>query len=467
MAKFEETLNQYMKLPTGTLITDPTAIAELLDLAADYHGDLGQVACLRSVLQENTRLRRTEIDRICGEMKTRIILGDVPATYEDFLALAVQQAKICVTLDGRMSMGGQDASDGEAFATIHLLASNLGVFSKESALRAAWMLWRRKITAENLKVFAESISYEASAPDLWPDVIGHLVDSRDENYQKACGLVFQNAVWRVKRKIAGLPTNQHIMPYLRGRQGCGKSTFMKWFLGPVRTASVNADFDLFSHDEKMYMLHSSPIIFFDEIARADRADVAKVKNAMTSDTMMFRRLYGQATTQRVLATFFGAGNLFIQETINDSTGLRRFFQIEVKPDFFRTFGGIFSALNPLDLWRCVDEHGPCPIDDDVGLALIMAYQGDTRVKTSVELWLEDYAVTASPDWHDVADLFQRFATWRIVHFPTDHSTPQQFANQINRLLIDRREIFPSEQRHHSKTRRKQVRFTAQIQAIAA
>jgi hypothetical protein len=222
------------------------------------------------------------------------------------------------------------------------------------------------------------------------------------------------------------------MAYLYGRQGSGKTSFMKWFLGPVETGMVVTDFSIFGHDETKSLLRTTPVIFFDEMEKADKADLARVKNMMTSSTAVFRRIFGAATKAPIMSTFFGAGDRDLSQVLNDPAGLRRFFQIEVKPDLFEHLGELFERINPVDLWRAVDENGPCPIETGEIVALLR--ETTRRSPTPVTEWIAEKVEEGGwAEFRDEKNLFREFSQWKRAYFPGDRTNLFKFRADLERI----------------------------------
>jgi len=158
---------------------------------------------------------------------------------------------------------------------------------------------------------------------------------------------------------------------------------------------------------------------------------------MTAETGMFRKLYGEASKGRMVSTFFGAGNLDLVEVFFDPTGLRRFFQHEIRQDLFRHLEDLFAQVDPLDLWKSVDENGPCPLENPKIVDLLIRTESAKRTMTPVEEWIK--SVMDGGGWQQhrgTADMFEMFTTWRDRFFPHDKSNLSSFQTQLGRVLRD-------------------------------
>lgn len=208
------------------------------------------------------------------------------------------------------------------------------------------------------------------------------------DFRKAAIAVFRLWIWRVKTILGGRCTTEHILLYLYGPQGCGKTTFTEWFLQPFKNAKMGAGLDLFSDNGKTGLIAKLPVIVFEETAFADRASVENIKQRMTETHTMVRDLYQSATSKKVTASFFACSNRLLETIIRDETGMRRFFQLNVKVIPHGTWDG----HDPFEVWRCVDENQLQPPLTEDERAAIAKYQEQHRSLSIVERWLRDTVV---------------------------------------------------------------------------
>lgn len=469
MAKLEDKLFELLQLPDGAKLTDMSRLNEIISLAKDWPGaDEGMVDDLRTALEEHTNIRPKAISDLCRNMKMKISLGVVPKTVEEFVEAYTAKNRIAYTLDHRLLVGGKSMDDGDVFNRMFLWTAEYDAFRSRDYLTAAWRNWKNITLEAAQDAFRARIAYDAQAPDPWDVIIDAIVrdDGGIAHYRELCRAILTGAVWRVKNKMNGTHVRQHIMPYLRGKQGCGKTTFLDWFFEPVKEGVANATFEMFDHDEKTQPLRYAPIVFFDEVAKADKADAAKVKNLMTGEATMFRKLYGEATKGAIISTFFGAGNLELEEVFHDATGLRRFFQIEVRPDLYQRLPTLMGTIDPLDLWRSVNENAASPVDEAVVEKLKIA-QSHHRNLAPIEAWLAEFVGDcAARDFISVDGLFERYGQWTNSRYPYDKTNINQFSTQLGRILKDQVEgTYPFEKKLHPRTRRSMYQFDRPMGAV--
>ena len=99
-------------------------------------------------------------------------------------------------------------------------------------------------------------------------------------------------IWQAKRRLAGLDLYDHVMAILFGPQGGGKSQFWKKFFGMMPDMVTGCNFDDLT-SKKDFDLWQFPVLFMDEMEKADRADIEAVKNAITKETHSDRVLFTQ------------------------------------------------------------------------------------------------------------------------------------------------------------------------------
>lgn len=461
MAQFDNILDKWLNYPTGTTITDSNTITIFLTEAANWDGDnFETINQFELVLQVHTKLKKSEIEKITRNMRTKIAVGSNPKNHFEFVKSFCTKYNVKYTLDKRLIIGNIDATDQSVFNEIFLLTAELKSYFGKDYISAAWQKWKSEQLKSAISDFYNRIAYcpsggaagwEALAEILCCDLDNHPPQISHQEYRRLLLAVMQGAIWRIKAKLLNKQTSQHIMPYLRGKQGCGKSTLMRWFLKPVEDGYLQTDFGVFEHDEKQIMLKDTPIIFFDEVARADKADAAKVKNMMTAETTMFRKLYGEATKGRIVSTFFGAGNCDLSEVFNDPTGLRRFFQIECPRSMYLQLDQLKADVDPLALWQSVDEHATCPTENPEIIELLIRAQQGRQMLPPVEEWVKSVIHAGGLGYTATQDLFEKFRKWRSDFAENDRTNYSSFCTQLARILRDG--DYPHDKRLASDSRR--------------
>lgn len=174
--------------------------------------------------------------------------------------------------------------------------------------------------------------------------------------------VIQKFIWQVKRRLAGLPVYNHMMPVIYGLQGKGKSKFVEALTAPLGHLVSCGDFQRLSDIREVAMFEAY-VVVLDEMQKATHADVDRVKNVITRDIFSYRPMHSNSNvTRHQNATFIGTSNRCLDQMFHDPTGNRRCFQI----DWSKTAGPKeWEALNGLcieDMWRSVDHLSADPIE---------------------------------------------------------------------------------------------------------
>ena len=173
--------------------------------------------------------------------------------------------------------------------------------------------------------------------------------------------VLQKFIWQVKRRMAGLPIGDHLMPVIYGLQGKGKSKFVEALTAPLGHLVSTGDFQRLSDIREVAMFQSF-VVVLDEMQKATRADVERVKNVVTRDSFSYRPMHSNANvTIGQNATFIGTSNRTLDQMIHDPTGNRRFFQIDWSKSAGPEEWCRLNALCIEEMWRSVDHLADDPI----------------------------------------------------------------------------------------------------------
>lgn len=439
MRTFEEELFSWLSLPKGTKKAG-TELVEFLKLAETYTGDDDSIVDSYKVcLEEYTDLPKQEIANRVKKVNMIRLLGGYPKDFEGYVDLYTKKMGVSYGLDKSLKMNNEDHEEIELIAKMNLLAQKVGAYKDRQCIKDAWELWKIDTGRKNKKKFIEKIAYRKEADESsWDKIIDAIVldDGSIPQYKELCKIVLKSFVWRVKRKVMGDHPSNHIMPYLRSKQGSGKTTFMNWFFSGIEEGVLKANFSIFEHDENLLMMSTMPIVMFDECAKADKQDAATIKNYMTTNHSMLRRLYSSASKVAIISTFFGGGNMELSEVFTDTTGSRRFFQVEVKPNLYE-MNGVFASINPMDLWHSVNEFEPCLLDDLNVIKMLQVAQVTQKNATPVERWLDSVCSDGgSGDYKDFEEHFKSYQSWAMEKYPKDKMDVNSFQRQFLRLLKD-------------------------------
>ncbi len=234
--------------------------------------------------------------------------------------------------------------------------------------------------------------------------------------------IMHSFIWQVKRKILGLSVEHHVMPVLYSSvQGIGKSESVFQLLKPLDEFTMSLQLDVFSDTFMKKSFAENFVIVFDEMTGYNRADVEAMKNAITAKTLSARGMRTQDVdniTQN--CTFIGTSNKRIQDTIFDSTGMRRFAEIELSKmsDLATITGTIWKGdtrenhANPIDflqIWRSVDESKLNPV-----LAIaseLLEHQSGLTTQTTYLQWIKELELQPGSVQVAAQQLYAHYRDW--------------------------------------------------------
>ena len=133
------------------------------------------------------------------------------------------------------------------------------------------------------------------------------------------------------------------MLILVGKTGGGKTEVIKKLIEPLRPFIYEANVDEVNDSRNLLAFQDNFIALFDEMSRAEKADINCVKRMVTGEAQSMRRL-GTNIHQSVpiRTTFIGASNNDLIDIIFDNTGMRRFWEM-------RTLDVLdWSTINQID-----------------------------------------------------------------------------------------------------------------------
>jgi len=371
---------------------------------------------LRFVLTERLGLRDIKADQEIKKLRVIQAIGAYPADITEYIRLFMSQCGYRYCLVGNyVDEHVTEHSSGGVLNRLKTVNADLRLYRGEE-INAAFSTCEENAHRDGFRQLLGQVAFDGVGRDgpieeMLSTIVAADLWSNAE-YRKAAIAVFRLWIWRVKTILAGRNTSEHIMPYLFGPQGCGKTTFTEWFLRPFHGAKMGAGLDLFDDNGKSYLIAKLPVIVFEETAFADRACVENIKQRMTEDHTMVRQLYMNASTQRVVASFFACSNRMLDEVIRDETGMRRFFQFTVKKVPY----GTWSDQDPFRIWKCVDETQQQPPLTEDERAAIAKFQEAHRALGIVERWLDaDVQFLDQNGWLNAeaksTPLYNRFKEW--------------------------------------------------------
>jgi hypothetical protein len=218
---------------------------------------------------------------------------------------------------------------------------------------------------------------------------------------------FLQFIWCVKRSLAGLMREHDIMPVLYNRiQGNGKSTAVRHLVGPMAELVDFINVETLADERKRPDLGKFVVGIWDEMEGADKRDTDAIKNALSSQTVSYRpmRTNDNVTMPRLM-NFIGTSNKPLAAMVRDSSGNRRFVEIET---LAKLDHDAINAINYPLLWQAVSENAAAPAKCVLGE--IRAHQAVGRFQDSVQMWLE-YEDVEPGKWATTEDWRGLYVTW--------------------------------------------------------
>jgi len=240
-----------------------------------------------------------------------------------------------------------------------------------------------------------------------------------KNYKEMDLFVMMHFIWNVKRRINNQETYREIMPVVVGDQGIGKSYNLKnKFLAPLNALWKSTSFSQLDDSRELKMLSNNFVLLFDEMAYANKSDVNNVKRLITEQTYSMRRM--RETSHEILAKnaqFIGTSNNSLTSSITDTTGMRRFYELECAeiadiPDILKFYEG-FNELDYDLMWQSVDATKPSPILEH--LSKLTDIQDQYKSEDPIREWIrhsgEVELLDKGESGDKAADLLRNFNAW--------------------------------------------------------
>lgn len=260
-------------------------------------------------------------------------------------------------------------------------------------------------------------------------VCGKRYPKRSSVEFRRCLAFVGHFIWQVQTKLhEGADAvvrqgNEAMLLFFSKQQKTGKSTTVRRLLAPLLDSGFvwKTDFGRLEDQFSMHNLAYNYVAWFDDAGRAANKSMSKFKQLVTDDEVHFRGMYTQTEHKMPkLVTLVGTSNKTARELINDTTGLRRFHQVEVNSESVDTGGGVdLDCLADFDVARLWTS---CPLGETNSPLLkyltpteLREYEEEIRPRHVTELWLEYIGKSPSNstqgELHSSKDLYQSLVNW--------------------------------------------------------
>lgn len=394
---FETLITKWQGFPPGHKVT-PQDLAEMITAAEYAQSASGWMwAALGELLTEhgpfkNERVAKAEAKRC----RIKADLGSVPRNTRDFVATWLRTNGYIMDFDNSFSKNGHLSHHDRDYLgkLMKLWSDEMKEFSSPAIDNAfdVWMVdTRQKIqneTYHKLK-FLKDADPDQTELDRFVEMVvaeGETVKETTD-IRRAAKVSFANFIFRTKNHMRGvMKSSCHMMPILTGKQGDGKSEAIKALCGPLKTMAVTNGFEAFADNSMTYQFSVMPVMIFDDMSGASKADIEKLKTVMTETNKQMREAYARAGTRRIISTFIGSSNKDISGLIKDETGNRRLIQFNSR----KVDRDAVQKLDYTKIWQSIDENAdePPKFANSSDLELIEAMQEQQRFRSPVEEWIQ-------------------------------------------------------------------------------
>lgn len=215
--------------------------------------------------------------------------------------------------------------------------------------------------------------------------------------------IFCHWLWMVKRKLNNQKTKNQIFLNFYGKPATGKSTFVNIFTKPFSDFRImNANLDELCDVRCTPALGKNLIHFVDEMKASKKvyvdSDLNILKSIITQEEDLTYRLLGTNYDLKISpkTSLISCTNFRLCDILNDSTGMRRFFELTLGLESHEYVESDFRLIENLVIkaWKGIDESndiGYLDTKNEIGKE-IMKIQDSYVRKTAFELWKDSIEI---------------------------------------------------------------------------
>jgi hypothetical protein len=251
-------------------------------------------------------------------------------------------------------------------------------------------------------------------------------------------LAMAHWLWMVKRNALDLPVVYHLFLILKGRQLSGKTTAIERLTAPLKTAKLDMDAGEVGDPNTFSDMSNYLIVFLDELVSLSKVDSTKLKKQVTSEMNSFRPFYTQKRVQvKNRTSYIGTSNKSIKQIFYDSTGMRRFFQIDCQPRVDRE---IINSIDYVQLWKGIDETLETGYCNNSNWDKISAIQSTYVNKEDYEDFFEEFKIKPGNGTYksiNLKTLYLTYSEWSRTSGYRFQQSKAQFrtALELNDFII--------------------------------
>ena len=268
------------------------------------------------------------------------------------------------------------------------------------------------IRKTKLDEFKNKIKFDATVEADWDKLID-MMRLKDDGLKELHIKAFKHIVWQIKRKLNEKDCKWHLAMVLHGKQGCGKSEFLKKFFSVLDELYLLFDGEDISDKFNAAVFQNHFVGNLDELTKLNETSIEAVKSFITRESKTERKMFSQISSEyRQNLTIVGSTNRPINKVITDFTGMRRFWQMDIDTNFKTMDFDIIEDSDFLNYWLAIDEN------DDVGYYShkdeeMTNYQETFKAVPPVQEFIEMYGYVSDysieTEWVEVVRIYD---DWR-------------------------------------------------------
>ena len=367
-------------------------------------------------------------------------IGCTPTTAQELVSSFIAANDIQIHLNNFLANSNDNTIESTDMVriSIQLMNDELGLGFSERMINFAFSKFLNDNFITRRNRLRESVRYDGDdRMDTWTRLASTCFRPDDPVEYSVATL--RKFIHQAKRKMAGMAVSDHIMPIISGSQGAGKTEFLERLVSPI---AENVSFPNLKEitDSRNRQLWKRWVLIVDEMEGYERSDVDALKNVITKKVVSGRVMCtGDDFNERNDACLIGNSNRSLDELVKDSTGMRRFIQLNWA-DLGEAGWAVINSTDFLGLWRSIDECAEDPLK--VFKAYTRARQEEFRQKTVVEQWLiddqRDYTLDSDKEWlswkSSTVLYAQNFLPWYRRVYGHGVFTQSRFSRELKRVV---------------------------------
>ncbi len=227
---------------------------------------------------------------------------------------------------------------------------------------------RDQVVEKKKTILRSKIKYNQDLEPRTDRILRGLLSGLESNFIEDDLLMLKHWMWQVKRRFYDFDTLNEIMITISGKQGTGKTLLAEGISGLFKGFSyLEGGVKELDSDNGMFEKHSQNnfIYGFDEIGGLDTERLKKLKNAVTTTNLAFRKYHTQTDVACArTASYIATSNVPMSQIIRDDDN-RRFYEIASnlaegtkaswinKPGYLINERGVGEMFR--EAWKGIDE----------------------------------------------------------------------------------------------------------------